>query len=42
MKTYFADVAQSLGHSLIAGQIEMLKIHKEAPPTFTEAMLSST
>lgn len=40
MKTYFADVAQSLGHSLIAGQIEMLKIHKEAPPTFTEAMLS--
>ena len=40
LHTYLANTAQAAGKSLIAGRIEMLKIHKQTSPSFTIAMLS--
>ena len=40
LNTYFANTVQAAGHSLVAGRIEMLSIHKATTPSFTTAMLS--
>lgn len=40
LNTYFANTVQSAGHSLVAGRIEMMGIHKQTSASFTEAMLS--
>ena len=40
LNEYFANTAQAAGHTLTAGRIEMLNIHKTTSPSFTEAMLS--
>lgn len=40
LNTYFANTAQAAGHSLVAGRIEMLSIHRSTSPSFTKAMLS--
>ena len=40
LNTYFANTVQSAGYGLIAGRIEMMGIHKQTLPSFTEAMLS--
>lgn len=40
LNTYFANTAQSAGFGLIAGRIEMMGIHKQTSPSFTQAMLS--
>lgn len=40
LNTYFANTAQSAGYGLVAGRIEMMGIHKQTSPSFTEAMLS--
>lgn len=38
LNTYYANTVQAAGHGLLAGRIEMMQLHKETPPTFTEAM----
>ena len=40
LNTYFANTAQAAGHTLVAGRIEMLSIHRSTSPSFTKAMLS--
>ena len=40
LHSYLATTAQAAGKGLIAGRIEMLKIHKQTSPSFTRAMLS--
>ena len=40
LHSYLASTAQAAGKGLIAGRIEMLKIHKQTSPSFTRAMLS--
>ena len=39
LHSYLANTAQAAGKGLIAGRIEMLKIHKQTSPSFTQAML---
>lgn len=38
LNTYYANTVQAAGHGLLAGRIEMMELHRETPPTFTEAM----
>lgn len=40
LNTYFANTAQAAGYGLVAGRIEMMGIHKQTSPSFTQAMLS--
>ena len=40
LHSYLATTAQAAGKGLIAGRIEMLKIHKQTSESFTRAMLS--
>ena len=39
LNAYFAATLQAAGHGLAAGRVEMLNLHKNTSPSFTETML---